>query len=155
MKIGCWEVPKPTYPSLLWQAERKMPENYHLNKWLILSENHQTAWKCRLGKCVYRRRSNITPELIWFGHCSTGWFWLGVVYRRKWQLLVRGWVDEHGRPWLRPFRGSLLPLTCPSYSSTEGQETHSLGEVLTVLFNNRLLGRSSKAAGGAIINDAK
>ena len=27
------------------------------------------------------------------------------------------WVDEHGRPCLRPFRGS-LPLTCSFYSST-------------------------------------
>ena len=25
MKIGCWEVPKPTYPSLLWLAEWKAP----------------------------------------------------------------------------------------------------------------------------------
>ena len=25
MKIGCWEVPKPTDPSLLWQAEWKVP----------------------------------------------------------------------------------------------------------------------------------
>ena len=25
MKIGCWEVPKPTYPSLLWPAEWKAP----------------------------------------------------------------------------------------------------------------------------------
>ena len=25
MKIGCWEVPKPTDPSLLWPAEWKAP----------------------------------------------------------------------------------------------------------------------------------
>ena len=25
MNIGCWEVPKPTYPSLLWLAEWKAP----------------------------------------------------------------------------------------------------------------------------------
>ena len=25
MKIGCWEVPKPTDPSLLWPAEWKVP----------------------------------------------------------------------------------------------------------------------------------
>ena len=25
MKIGCWEVPKPTYPFLLWLAEWKAP----------------------------------------------------------------------------------------------------------------------------------
>ena len=25
MKIGCWEVPKPSYPPLLWLAEWKVP----------------------------------------------------------------------------------------------------------------------------------
>ena len=31
MKIGCWEVPKPTDPSLLWLAEWKVPAPLRLN----------------------------------------------------------------------------------------------------------------------------
>ena len=35
MKIGCSEVPKPTYPSLLWLAEWKVPAPL---KWWLVSE---------------------------------------------------------------------------------------------------------------------
>ena len=54
-----------------------------------------------------------------------------------------------------PFGVPSCHLLAPPTVPQGGQEAHSLGEVLAVLFNNRLLGRSSKAAGGAIINDAK
>ena len=41
----------------------------------------------------------------------------GGYFFEKIAIVSGGWVDEHGRPCLRPFRGS-LPLTCSFYSST-------------------------------------
>ena len=46
MKIGCSEVPKPTYPSLLWLAEWKVPAP--LNKLSsIVNTKHLHRWKTK------------------------------------------------------------------------------------------------------------
>ena len=58
MKIGCWEVPKPTDPSLLWPAEWKAPAPLSrimlFNTWKYISELvlkvRRQAWESFSGR---------------------------------------------------------------------------------------------------------
>ena len=71
MKIGCSEVPKPTYPSLLWPAEWKAPAPFLTKNWSCSSESEALLFRwLRERLCPNRswprviRRSGLLKELL-------------------------------------------------------------------------------------------
>ena len=54
MKIGCWEVPKPSYPPLLWLAEWKVPAplggTVKKSTLLLFSDRNTSIWLPQLSK---------------------------------------------------------------------------------------------------------
>ena len=99
MKIGCWEVPKPSYPPLLWPAEWKAPAPF---VWEALDKNEMASAKIYCFKffpylfsLAAFQRNDIWTYLLWVSfncwcvlsqkHCVLVFSVSGMV--RQWQCV--------------------------------------------------------------------
>ena len=66
MKIGCWEVPKPSYPPLLWPAEWKAPAP--------LNSCCGVKFSCPIVKVPWNTCSTVRPENCSARMCNCAWY---------------------------------------------------------------------------------
>ena len=86
-------------------AESRLCKSRNQNSAKLLHSPNRPTWDS-LSSLIRFLWSLLFLSFNWVGFWENG--------NCQWGL---SWVDEHGRPCLRPFRGS-LPLTCSFYSST-------------------------------------
>ena len=86
-------------------AESRLCKSRNQNSTKLLHSTKRPTWDS-LSSLIRFLWSLLFLSFNWVGFWENG--------NCQWGL---SWVDEHGRPCLRPFRGS-LPLTCSFYSST-------------------------------------
>ena len=116
MKIGCSEVPKPTYPSLLWLAEWKAPAPFYIKEGIDVWKPNSTFHLFHLSKPKFCDMLQCMFHSLSYGAQTP--LWCNIHKGGKMLKLVCFWVNSFfvlGKPgfnWYAHFHWFLMLWLC-------------------------------------------